>query len=115
MPDRMSPLSDREILVQLAGESSRIMSALYGDQGRPGLIEDFAVVKSQVVEFKRIYDQSVIDRDPLMREYYGVVEDVKRLKAETAGKKERTANWAGTVIAVVMAAVAALKDVKIGG
>lgn len=103
MPDRMSPLSDREILVQIATDTSRLYDAVFGSQVKPGLVEDVSLVKARIAEFNEIYRQSVAEQTPRLREYYQVVEDVKNLKQTQVGNKEKIAARAGVMTAIGLA------------
>lgn len=91
MADNFGPMSDREILVQIATDVGALKTAVYGDK-RPGLLEQVAAHTNRLDTFDRIYHESL----PL-------IEDVRSMKQTLDGvpsAKERKAVW-GTVAASI--------------
>ena len=109
MADRMSPLSDREILVQISADTTRLYDAVFGSQGKAGLLEDVALIKARIGEFNTIYAQGQEDQAPLLREHYQLVSDVEDLKSSQVGKKQQTAQWGGVGTAIGLALLAIIQ------
>lgn len=98
MADPFGPMSDREILVQIATDVGAMKSAIYGDK-RPGLLEQVAAHTNRLDTFDRIYRES----QPLVEEAIRMKQTLDGLVTEVPSTKERKAAWGAVATAIGLA------------